>query len=256
MTTPNAVLAVAAKFAKEGYKEGKNNDSVFGTWYGLPNNPWCAMFVSYCFVTAGAGKLVGPAKKGFASCTTGLNWLKKNGTVVPVSTARAGDIVFFNWDGGSVDHVGIVVSNAPSKKVLKSVEGNTSAGPTGSQSNGEGVYYRSRSYNVVAAVVRPKWPPLYTTTVTVDEKPLVITGPVIPNVVSAPLASDATKGVPVKPVKVYIKVLPGDSYWKIAATVLRKKSIFAPIKIARESKRIQVLNGGKALYPGDKVRIY
>ena len=31
-----------------GYREGDNNDTKYGTWYGLPNQPWCAMFVSWC----------------------------------------------------------------------------------------------------------------------------------------------------------------------------------------------------------------
>ncbi|MBQ6862690.1 MAG: InlB B-repeat-containing protein [Clostridia bacterium] len=31
-----------------GYAEGNNNDTKYGDWYGLPNNPWCAMFVSWC----------------------------------------------------------------------------------------------------------------------------------------------------------------------------------------------------------------
>ena len=31
-----------------GYTEGPNNDTKYGDWYGLPNQPWCAMFVSWC----------------------------------------------------------------------------------------------------------------------------------------------------------------------------------------------------------------
>ncbi len=31
-----------------GYREGDRNDTKYGTWYGLPNQPWCAMFVSWC----------------------------------------------------------------------------------------------------------------------------------------------------------------------------------------------------------------
>ena len=31
-----------------GYREGNNNDTKYGDWYGLPNQPWCAMFVSWC----------------------------------------------------------------------------------------------------------------------------------------------------------------------------------------------------------------
>ena len=31
-----------------GYTEGYNNDTKYGDWYGLPNQPWCGMFVSWC----------------------------------------------------------------------------------------------------------------------------------------------------------------------------------------------------------------
>ena len=36
-----------------GYTEGRNNDTKYGDWYGLPNQPWCAMFVSWCARQAG-----------------------------------------------------------------------------------------------------------------------------------------------------------------------------------------------------------
>ena len=41
-----------------GYKEGSNNDTKYGDWYGLPNQPWCAMFVSWCARQAGIPKSV------------------------------------------------------------------------------------------------------------------------------------------------------------------------------------------------------
>lgn len=38
-----------------GYTEiGKKNDNMYGKWYGLNFNPWCAMFVSWCFDQAGS----------------------------------------------------------------------------------------------------------------------------------------------------------------------------------------------------------
>ena len=32
-----------------GFVEGPNNESPYGTWYGEPNQPYCAMGVSWCF---------------------------------------------------------------------------------------------------------------------------------------------------------------------------------------------------------------
>ena len=47
----NDIIGVAK--TQLGYKEGYNNDTKYGTWYGLPNQPWCAMFISWCARQAG-----------------------------------------------------------------------------------------------------------------------------------------------------------------------------------------------------------
>lgn len=98
-----------------GYKEGKNNDTMFGNWYGLPNNPWCAMFVSYIMNELGISTEIVPK---FASCTIGANWFKNKGQFKDNKyIPNVGDIIFIIWDIGNStpDHVGIV----------EKVEGNT-----------------------------------------------------------------------------------------------------------------------------------
>jgi len=139
-----------------GYKEHGDNDTMYGKWYGLNNQPWCAMFVSWCFSEAGQSKLVAASnKKGFASCDAGLKWFVKNNKIVPVGQAQEGDIVFFQFDADAQpDHVGIVVKN-DGKRYLTCVEGNTSDGKKGSQANGDGVYLKKRDYATVMAVARP-----------------------------------------------------------------------------------------------------
>lgn len=42
----NDIIGVAK--TQLGYTEGSNNATKYGTWYGLPNQPWCAMFISWC----------------------------------------------------------------------------------------------------------------------------------------------------------------------------------------------------------------
>lgn len=140
-----------------GYKEGKNNDTIFGKWFGANNQPWCATFVSWCFNEAGLiTKIAAQSKKGFASCDLGLKWFAKKGKIIPVGQAKAGDIVFFQFDkDAQADHVGIVKSNNAALKYLQVIEGNTSSGNAGSQSNGDGVFLRKRSYSLVMGVVRP-----------------------------------------------------------------------------------------------------
>lgn len=143
--------------AELGYKETGNNDTKYGKWYGLNNNPWCAMFVSWCFDKAGLGKKVAAQNdKGFASCAAGLKWFTDKNKIIPIGQAQAGDLVFFQFDtDAEPDHVGIVKWNNTALKYLQVIEGNTSSGAKGSQANGDGVYLRKRSYSLVMGVVRP-----------------------------------------------------------------------------------------------------
>ena len=157
---PNAVkvLAVAKKFVDEAYVEEGDNLTIMGKWYGLNGQPWCAMFISYCFDQAGLVKLVAAqSKKGFASCNEGWKWFVKNQQSVAVGQAQPGDIVFFNFDDNphTTEHVGIVYSN--DGKNLITFEGNTSGDTKGSQANGGGAYKKKRPYSFVMGVARPKW---------------------------------------------------------------------------------------------------
>ena len=145
-----------AKF-ETGYTEKGNNETKYGAWYGVNKQPWCAIFVSWCYDKAGlVDKVAAQSKKGFASCDAGLKWFAKKGKIVPVGEAKEGDIVFFQFDNDAQpDHVGIVEKNMKRLKALKTIEGNTSPNNKGSQSNGGGVYQKKRSYATVMAVVRP-----------------------------------------------------------------------------------------------------
>lgn len=105
-----------------GYREGPNNDTKFGTWYGLPNQPWCAMAVSKWFHDAGIGQDIMPR---FASCTAGYNTFKKMGRVRTRGYyPQAGDICFIVWTEGEAtpDHVGIVEKCEGG--VVHTIEGN------------------------------------------------------------------------------------------------------------------------------------
>ena len=145
-----------AKF-ETGYTEKNNNETKYGAWYGVNKQPWCAIFVSWCYDKAGlVDKVAAQSKKGFASCDAGLKWFAKKNKIVPVGEAKEGDIVFFQFDNDAQpDHVGIVEKNMKRLKALKTIEGNTSPNNKGSQSNGGGVYQKKRSYATVMAVVRP-----------------------------------------------------------------------------------------------------
>jgi hypothetical protein len=143
--------------ASLGYQETGNNDTTFGKWFGLNNQPWCAMSASKMYFDADAIASVANTKKGFASCDAWLKYLTKNNQIVPIGQAQAGDLVFFQFDeDAQADHVGIVKGHNKALKFLYCYEGNTSADKKGSQSNGDGYYLKKRTYATIMAVARPK----------------------------------------------------------------------------------------------------
>ena len=143
--------------ASVGYTEGPNNDTTFGKWFGLNNEPWCAMSASKMYFDAGIIGSVANTKKGFASCDAWLKYLTKNNQLVPIGQAKRGDLVFFQFDeDAQPDHVGIVKFHNTKLKYMQVFEGNTSSGTSGSQSNGDGFYLKRRTYKTIMAVARPK----------------------------------------------------------------------------------------------------
>ena len=138
-----------------GYSETGDNSNMYGKWYGADRQPWCAMFVSWCFAQTGeTQKIAAQTKKGFASCDAGLKWFAKHNKLVPIGDAQEGDIVFFQFDkDAEPDHVGIIAKNMKRIKTLKTIEGNTS--DKGSLANGGGVYAKKRAYSLVLGVARP-----------------------------------------------------------------------------------------------------
>lgn len=107
-----------------GYTEGPNNDTKYGDWYGLPNQPWCAMFVSWC---ADQANIPQDVIYPFASCTTGFNWFtNEDETTREHCEPEKGDIIFFIWSKGesTPDHVGIVEKVEDGR--VYTIEGNRS----------------------------------------------------------------------------------------------------------------------------------
>lgn len=119
MSKRDEIVEIA--LSQKGYHEGPNNDTKYGAWYGLNNEPWCAMFVSWCAFQVGIPEDVIPK---FAGCTTGFRQMTKMGiTTKEHIKPQKGDLIFFDWDHtGDCDHVGIV-TNADESRVW-TVEGN------------------------------------------------------------------------------------------------------------------------------------
>jgi len=137
-----------------GVKESPpgSNRVKYSLAYGIAG-PWCAMFVTWCFVNAGsktAFKLgsrfafvpfvVSAARSGNFGLRT-VRW----------ADVRPGDIVCYDWEGNGVaDHIGIFEQRT-SATSFTAIEGNTAIG---NDSNGGEVMRRGRFLSNVQAFVR------------------------------------------------------------------------------------------------------
>lgn len=131
------------------YREGKNNDTIFGKWYGYNFVAWCAEFVSWGAFVAG---LLGTVIPKHMYTPSGENWFiarKRR-----VSKPQAGD-VFYVWNEalGRVSHVG-VVEKVLSGNRIQSLEGNTN--DNGSR-EGIGVFRLTRTVSSRLRFYRPQY---------------------------------------------------------------------------------------------------
>lgn len=183
------ILIIAA--SQNGYHEGKtksgewNNDTMFGVWYGMNLQPWCAMFVSWCSAVAGFSKII----PKHAYTPDGFNWFASRGladgrrppnrkgvAATGRGKPRAGDIMYvYSSSNGRISHVGIV--EEVDGGYVKTIEGNTN---TSGSASGDGVYRLKRriearlyfchpQYAAVVVTQAPAKPP--------TDKPIPVTPP-------------------------------------------------------------------------------
>jgi peptidoglycan hydrolase-like protein with peptidoglycan-binding domain len=137
--------------AENGTKENPANShkTKYGAWFGYNAAPWCAMFVSWVYDSAGhpLGKVETP--NGFKYCPAGYNFWKANNRFT--DDPQPGDIVLFDWNGdGTCDHTGIFIRWIEEGKSFETWEGNTSVS---NDSDGGEVMTRIRKKSVVKAFV-------------------------------------------------------------------------------------------------------
>ena len=140
MSQREEIIAIAK--GQVGYKEYANNNNIFGVWYGMNNQPWCDIFVSWCANEAKLQDIV--PKNAYVPDRMAyykkLNAFYKRGTYTP----KPGDLVLFDFNlNGTPDHIGFVYEAKGS--TLTTIEGNTTK--NGESSNGDGVYKKSRNIN-------------------------------------------------------------------------------------------------------------
>lgn len=135
--------AVQLALAEKGYKEGKRNWNKFArdSFPDVQNQAWCGCFVGDVYRRAGwdcRGKVWMPYVPYIES------WAKKIGAW-KTSRAQLGDIVVYGFGRTSGQHTGIAYPDeSTGGDSYRAVEGNTSSGSGGSQTNGDGVYVRYR----------------------------------------------------------------------------------------------------------------
>jgi hypothetical protein len=147
---------------KLGVKESPPNSNKvkYTRWYGL-TGPWCAMFVTWCYVGAGS---LNAFRKGQRFAYTPYmvqDARDRDWTLRPLSKdeVKQGDIVMFDWGGGGMgkspyltDHTGLFEKwTNKSKGMFTTIEGNTAVG---NDSNGGSVMRRNRTLPQVSAFIR------------------------------------------------------------------------------------------------------
>lgn len=133
----------------------KYNTAYYGREVSGKEYKWCVVFLWWVFQQAGERmSFFGGGKT--ASCGTLLRWYREQGLTVPVEQVKVGDIVILNFSGTKdTEHCGYVIER--SGNTIKTVEGNTSPGEEGSQSNGGCVAKKTRLPYQIVDVCRPKY---------------------------------------------------------------------------------------------------
>lgn len=172
LTVPEKAVEVMLGWAAAGLKENPADSNRvpdlqalakalgLAPWYQAMGWPWCAFSANLAALkvggqTATAGLRLGRFNALYCpAILTAAEHGDHGMKVVPASLARRGDLVLFDWQhDGTSDHIGRITA-APAGGSVATVEGNTSSGPGGSQSNGGGVYRRIRPLTDVRAFIR------------------------------------------------------------------------------------------------------
>lgn len=163
--TEAALRFAVAQIGTTESPAGSNDGPKIRQWWRLSGYaspvPWCGCFVNACIIAGGCdngrGWAIGFTPAIVAHARRGAGGWSWHGP----SEGRRGDLALFDTPGGDIAvHVGIVEKRL-SGSSYQTIEGNTSSGNSGSQSNGGGVFRRQRStggnFHIIG-FARPPWP--------------------------------------------------------------------------------------------------
>ena len=142
--------ALAVARGELGERETAPNVCKYSRWYGMAGQPWCAMFVTWCYVQAGdqlsfkRGQRWSYVFDVSAAASRGRHGL------APGSDPRPGDVVVFGRPGFPEGHIGLFETWVDrTGGTFRTIEGNT----------GDRVARRMRLMRDVVAFVQTRRPP-------------------------------------------------------------------------------------------------
>lgn len=128
----------------------KYNAAYYGRTVAGDAYPWCCVFLWWLFRETGLAQLFYGGKKT-ASCGALARWARARGQFV-TGDYRPGDVVFFHFGTGVIQHVGLL--ERVEGGVLVTIEGNTGLG---NDANGGAVMRRWRQERYAAGAWRPPY---------------------------------------------------------------------------------------------------
>jgi len=142
-TLREAALELAIK--ELGTKESppESNNVKYGQWYGQNYQPWCAMFVTWCYEMVGDSPSFRQGS-AYAYCPYVVSDARGNRNgLTTTDDPIPGDLVVYDWGGdGTYDHIGLFERWTSGQSYFDAIEGNTSLN---NNSNGGEVMRRNRS---------------------------------------------------------------------------------------------------------------
>jgi CHAP domain len=118
-----------------GYREGSNNDTIFGLDYGLNHQSWCAMFISVMAKLTGNSTAI----PKYAYTPSGAEWFKSRNQWGTHPRQGAIGFVYYRSEG-RIGHT-FVVLRLNSDGSFTTVEGNSN---NSGAAQGDGVYRLKR----------------------------------------------------------------------------------------------------------------
>ncbi|WP_172169350.1 CHAP domain-containing protein [Brevibacterium sp. CT2-23B] len=200
MATPSQLVAKAT--SKVGTTEiGYTNKVEFNDWFYVGRSKygswaaWCAAFTSWACAQIGMKANIDyPRTAGVAIARS---WAQQRGRWVSPSNIKKGDLVVFL---PHFSHIAIARADASGGSV-KTVEGNTSPGSSGSQRDGGGVWNRTRPLSLVGGGIRLNFTSTETTTPSKPTEPEGILGMSVTNAgfrnKDVPLPKGKWKSIPI-----------------------------------------------------------